>query len=442
MWDAKMGFLSRTVTIVASLLSLASAVSILSTKTYNISNDVEGSVHMNALAFQQSPLSTFGDYQYVAFYKTATGYGKHYVNLGRRRISPSLGDWQSFAFTDYVQQTLDEHNTISMGISGDGKIHLSFDHHDVPLNYRVSTSGIAKTIPSDWSMSTFGGSVQHSLPGSTGPWTPLTYPRFERLANGDMLMEFRIGQSGAGDSYIHRYSSTSGSWSAVGKYLQGEDNNAYINGFTSASGKLYVSWTVRETPDASTNHDFYFALSEDDGATWKATSGSTVAKPITPSTAGIKVFTIAQGKQIMNQEAQTADDKGRFHALMRDNTSGTARFYHYLRMATGTFTKTAINAAGLSSPPYLAYRGKLAARGDSLIAILPDAPKNTTTLYGATAGGNYQDWKLLATIQNTAGEPGVDEERLAQSNVLSVFIRQGGPFGDRKIQVWDYDVQW
>ena len=189
---AKMGFLSRTVSIAATLLSLANAVSITSTRTYNISNDVEGSVHLNALAFQQSPLTTFGDYQYVAFYKTASGYGKHNVNLGRRRISPSIGDWQSFAFTDYVQQTLDEHNTISMGISGDGKIHLSFDHHDVPLNYRVSTSGIAKTVPSAWTMATFGGSVQHSLPGSTGPWTPLTYPRFERLAGGDLLMEFRI----------------------------------------------------------------------------------------------------------------------------------------------------------------------------------------------------------------------------------------------------------
>jgi hypothetical protein len=79
---------------------------------------------------QQNALTTFGDYQYVAFYKTATGYGKHYVNLGRRRISPSPGEWQYLTLTDYVQQTLDEHNTISMGISGDGKIHLSFDHHE------------------------------------------------------------------------------------------------------------------------------------------------------------------------------------------------------------------------------------------------------------------------------------------------------------------------
>jgi hypothetical protein len=262
--------------VIALLTSLASALSVTSTDYWNITNDVEGSVRLNGLAFQQHALTTFGNYQYVAFYKTASGYGKHFVNLGRRRVAPSIGEWEYFAFTDYVQQTLDEHNTISMGISGDGKLHLSFDHHDVPLNYRVSSTGVALTIPSVWSASSFGA-VQHSLPGSVGPWTPLTYPRFERIDNGDLLMEFRIGQSGAGDSWIHRYSSTSGQWSQVGKYLQGENNNAYINGFTNSAGKLFVSWTVRETPDASTNHDFYFAVSEDAGRVWKQSSGQTQA---------------------------------------------------------------------------------------------------------------------------------------------------------------------
>jgi hypothetical protein len=252
-------------------------------------------------------------------------------------------------------------------------------------------------------------------------------------------MEFRIGQSGAGDSYIHRYSSTSGQWSSVGKYLQGQDNNAYINGITSQDGKLYVSWTVRETPDASTNHDFYFALSEDDGRSWKATNGQTASKPITPSTAGIKVYTIPQKSEIINQEAQCADSKGRFHALMRDKSSGTAKFYHYLRTASGTFSKRAINV-GISTPPYLSYRGKLAAVGDNLIAILPDALKNTVTVWGATAGGDFQDWKKLAEIGNMACEPLVDYERLAEKGVLSVFVRQGGPFGERKVQVWDFGL--
>lgn len=125
------------VLILTHLLCLCSGISVTSTKHWNITNDPQGSVRLNGLAFQQHALTTFGDYQYVAFYSTSPrGYGNHYVNLGRRRVSPSVGDWQYFAFSDYEQKTLDEHNTISMGISGDGKIHLSFDHHvryeDIP----------------------------------------------------------------------------------------------------------------------------------------------------------------------------------------------------------------------------------------------------------------------------------------------------------------------
>jgi hypothetical protein len=203
-------------------------------------------------------------------------------------------------------------------------------------------------------------------------WSPLTYPRFERIDNGDLLMEFRIGQSGSGDSWIHRYSATSGQWSQVGKYLQGEDNDAYINGFTNSAGKLFVSWTTRETPGASTNHDFYFALSEDAGRTWKQTNEQSVALPIKPFTPGIKVYTIAQRSEIINQKAQCAEQKGRLHALMPDNSSGTSRYYHYLCSADGKFTKTAISVAGLSTPPYLAYRGKIVATGDYLIS--PNQP--------------------------------------------------------------------
>jgi hypothetical protein len=108
-----MKLFSRCVAYLTLFFSLTTAISVTSTNSWNIANDVEGSVRLNGLAFQQHALTTFGDYQYVAFYATASGYGKHHVNLGRRRISPSAGSWQYFAFTDYVQQTLDEHNTIS-----------------------------------------------------------------------------------------------------------------------------------------------------------------------------------------------------------------------------------------------------------------------------------------------------------------------------------------
>lgn len=112
------------------MVSCVSAVEVISTEHWDIGTDVQGSQRLNGVSFQEDVLVTFGDYQYVTFYSTTpAGYGNHYVNVGRRAVAPEVGEWEFLSLTDYLQTTLDGHNTISMGISGDGKIHLSFDHH-------------------------------------------------------------------------------------------------------------------------------------------------------------------------------------------------------------------------------------------------------------------------------------------------------------------------
>lgn len=276
-------------------------------------------------------------------------------------------------------------------------------------------------------------------------------------------IDFYCFSSGSGDSYLHRYSQSTSQWSSVGKYLQGANNNAYINGINSVGNRLFVSWILRETPDPVTNHDFYFAYSDDDGQTWKNSAGSTVSKPITPSTSGSKIYTIGQNSEIVNQEGQIVDSKGRFHALMRDKTSGANLYYHYMRTTSGNscpplsfyndillintfilgvWSKRAINPSGLSPPLLLGKRGKLAvdASGSNLIALLPDDPKLQVNIYASTEGGSFQDWKLLTTIPNTATEPLFDSTRLEKFGVLSVFVRQAGGYPTRKVQVWDFTL--
>lgn len=122
--------LSLFLLLVALVASSISAVRVTSTQHWDIGTDIEGPERLNGVSFQEDVLITFGDYQYVTFYSTTpAGYNHHYVNVGRRRVTPSVGAWQYLTLTDYVQTTMDGHNTISMGISGDGRIHLSFDHH-------------------------------------------------------------------------------------------------------------------------------------------------------------------------------------------------------------------------------------------------------------------------------------------------------------------------
>jgi hypothetical protein len=110
----------------------------------------------------------------------------------------------------------------------------------------------------------------------------------------------------------------------------------------------------------------------------------------------------------------------------------------------GTWSKRQIAPSGLATPNFIGLRGKLAtdASGNNLIAILPDEPAMQMKIYGATASGNFENWTLLATISNTASEPLIDTTRLSETGVLSVFVRQGGPFGQRMVQVWDFGLSF
>ena len=107
---------------------------------------------INGLSFQQEIIWTHNGWQYVVYYNRY-----RHVCLSRRQL-PS-GPWQKIEFTDYtLSTTTDAHNVVTMGICpNNGTIHLSFDHHGQPLNYRVSQTGVATNPDSiTWSTALFG----------------------------------------------------------------------------------------------------------------------------------------------------------------------------------------------------------------------------------------------------------------------------------------------
>nr|BFE70867.1 hypothetical protein GCM10020092_041680 [Actinoplanes digitatis] len=76
------------------------------------------------------------------------------------------------------------------------------------------------------------------------------------------------------------YEYASGAWTLVGRFIDGTtaDNNAYLFGLEyDSTGLLHATWTVRETSNASTNHDLFYAYSRDDGRTWRNNAGTVVA---------------------------------------------------------------------------------------------------------------------------------------------------------------------
>ncbi|KAK7204069.1 hypothetical protein BZA70DRAFT_268482 [Myxozyma melibiosi] len=398
---------------------------------------------INCNAFQQDAITTFAGAEYAAAYQPSdpeNALSPRLITLARRIINDAnAGKWECFAFDDYLQTTNDGHNVISIGISGDGVIHLSWDLHGDKINYRASDPGLANDPSRPWAADAFKP-IQNDLSGIQ--LSMVTYPRFLRMLNNDLLFEFRIGKSGLGDDYLYHYSSKTSTWSPVGKhsgmYLKGVENNAYINGIDQdSSGRLHVSWTyrdyvedrpeflsekVRQTATRNAgpngpenNHDLYYIYSDDEGATWRNTHGELLSLPVTPDAPGIKIYDIPKFSGIMNQEGQTVDSKGGFHALNRQD----GFYYHYYRSPDGSWTRSKI-----LDLPAISFgdRGKLVGGSDGdVYALLPgNVGSDTFTITRWARGG----WSKVWQEDGYTGEPCVD--RYLKDGVLRILqIRQG-----------------
>jgi hypothetical protein len=400
--------------------------------------------YLNGESFQQEGVLTFNGYQYTAFWNKS-----RHVVLARRQL-PS-GAWSSIEFTDYTNKEDDAHNTISLGVCpGDGTLHLAFDHHSSDLHYRKSVADfVTNPAAAAWNVSSFSATTNALVTGSKV--TQVTYPRFvTEPEGGNLLFDARIGTSGSGDEVLWEYDGTTHAWRSLGMFISGiaDSINAYPHGLSYSPGgtRLHISWCWRETPDANTNHDLFYAYSDDHGRTFKNNAGTTIATSgtayISKNTASARVWTIGQNSGLINQEHMIIDLGGRVHVLLShmpdgqaddsnfDRSRGKSEFFHYLRATDGTWSR---HAMGL--PVVANLRGKLAAaRSGNLYAVLPDLR------IAAAAPPTFATWTLLsgADAGRFFSDPLVDSSRLLTEDKLTV-VYPAKNSGD--IYVLDYDVR-
>ncbi|KAK7471035.1 hypothetical protein VKT23_002450 [Stygiomarasmius scandens] len=432
---------------------------------------------LNGESYQQDPLVTFNGYQYAAFWSPdIANVSVRHAHIARRLLPE--GDWQGFEFMDYNQTEDDGHDTISLGISrGDGSLHLIFDQHDNPLHYRASIPGVASNPTNVVFTSELFGPIVNFLPGlesldKSTHFINITYPRFLAMPtispdSADLLLEMRVGRSGLGDDWLYHYTPGK-NWTLVGKYLEGVNNNAYINGLDfDHMGNLHTTWTYRDFINDTgqdvavqagpngpeNNHDLNFAYSSDLGFTWHNNWGQLIAEmgvntstenpdiPIVPVSAGITMFGIPKFGGILNQEAQTVDGEGRVHVLNRENTTGIEQWYHYWRDTNINWTRTplplSLSARSINNitntPTVIGKRGKLVSPPgtDTLLAILPDNAPNSTglSILKSTAAARFRDWEVSWEIAEGCGwEPLFDRYRLDArigDGVLSLLVVNG-----------------
>ncbi|MFB6340871.1 BNR repeat-containing protein [Saccharicrinis sp. FJH62] len=400
----------------------------------------------NFVSFQQNAVMTYRGYQYIVFWNK-----EKQVCLSRKKLPE--GNWKTIAFTDYISDhdISDGHYSISFGIcKNDGTIHLSFDHHNDELHYRVSEEGLANKPESvSWSAESFSAVKNYlesgvilneaKFPGA------ITYPRFISKPNGDMLFECRTGWSGDGNSHLWEYSGASHSWTYIGEYLHGRsdgmpegyvNNCGYINGlhYTPGGTRLHVSLVWRDSPDPNSNHDICYAFSDDDGRTWYnsdsmliGTTGSFDKRRLLNFySEGFKVLTVGQNRGLINQEAQVIDSKGGIHILqsyMKDDARGNswydrrtkAYMRHIYQDKNGVWQNDVIAESRID-------RGDIAADAlDNLYVLGPDY-----RVYMAKAKENWDTWHEFDVSQDgeAVAEGLIDREMLLKYNVLSFVLAE------------------
>jgi len=272
----------------------------------------------------------------------------------------------------------------------------------------------------------------------------------------------------------------------IGKAGAGISNNPYINSlsYSRSPSCLHISWTYRgfvdyidETPGSvahkaqagpngpENNYDLYYAYSEDLGRTWNSSGGEIVAlinegsetggNTILPDTKGIRVFEIPKGSGILNQEGQCVDGLGGIYVLNRENRSGAEKWTIYWKrerdQATSNWHITPLNfppSPDGPTPTETGQRGSIAAdKSGNVWIVLQDNISSRLYIIKASVIAEHGKekelvWDIWWSGDGFDGEPLIDEARLVDWDILSVFTRTDKDLnGRRDVVVMDFDVR-
>lgn len=368
---------------------------------------------VNTAVFRASPLATWGDIQYVCYYDP-----DGFLTLGRRVLGSD--EWETRR-SDCRGNVRDAHDVISMGIDGDGFIHVAFDMHGAPMKYCRSLEP--------------GGLELGPVAPMTGELeTHVTYPEFHTLPDGDLLFMYRNGESGCGDLVVKWYSPDDGIWSCLHENLidgQGK-RNAYWQTHVGDDGVVHVSWVWRETWDVATNHDLCYARSRDGGLSWERSDGTPYDVPIRMADAE-RAWRVPQGRELINQTSMTADPEGRpmIATYWRDADSDVPQFRivrhdgRNWRMEKVGERRSPFSLSGGGTKMIPVSRPRMVSDGKTIRYIYRDAERGGKVSMASRALGE-KDWTVEDLTHDCvdAWEPCIDESLWNDRRLLHIFVQR------------------
>lgn len=368
---------------------------------------------VNTAVFRGSSVATHGDYQYTAYYDP-----DGYLTLAKRKLGTD--DWQ-IQRSQYKGNVNDAHNVISIGIDGNGYLHVSFDHHGYPLRYCIGVAPGSLTL-----------SELRPMVGKDEK--DVTYPEFHTFPNGDMLFVYRSGFSGGGNMVMNRYDLASKRWERLHDVLiDGEgDRNAYWQLCVDNLGTIHVSWVWRETWMVETNHDMCYAKSNDGGKTWMKSDGTPYSLPITAATAEI-AWEIPQKSELINQTSMTTDPAGNplIATYWREQNDSVPRYRlvehdgKSWNMETVVDRKTPFSLSGGGTKMIPIARPKIVSDGEKTFYIFRDAERGSKVSM-AQRDAKGEPWVIsdLTDFSVDAWEPSIDENLWREQQKLHIYVQK------------------
>ncbi|MDO8588099.1 MAG: BNR repeat-containing protein, partial [Armatimonadota bacterium] len=365
---------------------------------------------VNAGVFRHHAIFSFRGRQFVSFYDP-----DGHVTIAFRDLPSEK--W-TVHHTDWTGNVRDAHNMISMGVSTDGLLHISYDLHCVPLRYRRSAKPLDPT--------TFGPMI---------PMTGLvekrvTCPQFVNLADGTLLFLYRDGVSGSGDLYINRYDVEKQVWQPLQHPLiasAGRYNPYWCRPAVGSDGSLHLAWCWRRHGGAETNNRLCYAKSPDGGRTWQDSRGKPYKLPITPDNAEV-IDTVGENSNLSNQDSSEVDSHNRMHIVYRKNDeSGVPQYFHQwwdgrewrrtqFSQFTGVFT---FKGGGTKAIP-MSRPNLLLDDDDRIFVLYRDTRQGSRPTMATAAAPDYKKWNhiTLADVDLMQWEPTYDLARWRQERVL------------------------
>ena len=275
-----------------------------------------GAGDVNSCAIALNNLTTVGNFQFAAYYDTGNN-----IVIGRRTVGTPTWQTYSTGISVLASEITDDHNIIAIAVDSGGFLHMSWNMHNVTLNYAISNAAVTGATLGSVAFTKQTAALAPTLFPSSGTTTnEVTYPTFYNIpGSSNLLFAYRNGGagggSGNGNQYFNIYNPATKTFSnnLVINGIQ-TSVNAYLNNLVYTSTRnLLMSWTWRATSNWQTNSNIMFAQSPDNGTSWYKQGGTTsytlpIIQTGSPATSVAQIIeNIPQNSSFINQTSMAVD---------------------------------------------------------------------------------------------------------------------------------------